>query len=53
MPLNKGAQLVLFSYRSDFELDDVVEFFRSRGFEFKAINKNHLGNVFDASIGRR
>jgi len=49
----KGHQLILWTYRAGRELDDAVEFCRSRGVEFYAINKNYPEEVFDASISRK
>jgi len=49
----KGHQLILWTYRAGRELDDAVEFCRSRGLEFYAINKNYPEEVFDSSISRK
>lgn len=49
----KGHRLILWTYRAGKELDDAVEYCRSKGVEFYAINKNYPEEVFDDSISRK
>jgi len=49
----KGHRLILWTYRAGRELDDAIEFCRSRGLEFYAINKSYPEEVFDTSISRK
>ncbi|MDQ2178535.1 BT0820 family HAD-type phosphatase [Marinifilum sp. D714] len=48
-----GHRLILWTYRAGKELEDAVEFCRSKGLEFYAINKNYPEEVFDESISRK
>lgn len=48
-----GHQLILWTYRAGKELEDAVEFCRSKGVEFYAVNKNYPEEVFDESISRK
>ena len=48
-----GHQLILWTYRAGRELEDAVEFCRSKGVEFYAVNKNYPEEVFDKSISRK
>lgn len=50
---NQGHDLILWTYRSGKKLEDAVEFCRSNGLEFYAINKNYPEEVFDESISRK
>jgi len=49
----KGHRLILWTYRTGRELDEAVEFCRSRGLEFYAINKNYPEEVFYINISRK
>jgi len=49
----KGHRLILWTYRAGRELDEAVEFCKSRGLDFYAINKNYPEEVYDASISRK
>ena len=49
----EGHRLILWTYRAGRELDEAVEFCRSRGVEFYAINKNYPEEVYDATISRK
>ncbi|MGQ1911797.1 BT0820 family HAD-type phosphatase [Marinifilum sp. RC60d5] len=49
----EGHQLILWTYRCGRELDQAVEFCRSKGVEFYAVNKNYPEEVFDESISRK
>ena len=49
----KGCQLIMWTYRSGKELDEAVEFCRSRGLEFYAVNKNYPEEVYNESISRK
>jgi hydroxymethylpyrimidine pyrophosphatase-like HAD family hydrolase len=49
----KGHRLILWTYRSGRELDEAVEFCRSRGVEFYAINKNFPEEEFTPDVSRK
>ncbi|RXQ91514.1 hydrolase [Ancylomarina salipaludis] len=49
----KGHQLILWTYRSGKKLDDAIEFCRSKGLEFYAVNKNYPEEVFESHISRK
>ncbi len=42
----QGHKLILWTYRSGKELDEAVEYCRSKGVEFYAINCNHPGETY-------
>ena len=48
-----GCQIILWTYRSGNELEEAVEYCRSNGLEFYAVNKNYPEEVFDESISRK
>ncbi|GAB7087563.1 BT0820 family HAD-type phosphatase [Marinifilum fragile] len=50
---NQGHRLILWTYRSGKELSDAIEFCKSKGVEFYAINKNYPEEVFDGNISRK
>jgi hypothetical protein len=50
---NQGARLILWTFRTGKELDEAVEFCRSNGIEFYAINKNYPEEVPDDSVSRK
>jgi hydroxymethylpyrimidine pyrophosphatase-like HAD family hydrolase len=45
-----GHQLILWTYRSGPELQEAVEYCRSKGIEFYAVNSNYPEEVFDVSV---
>ncbi len=49
----KGANLILWTFRSGKELDEAVEYCRINGIEFYAVNCNYPGEVFDGSATSR
>lgn len=49
----KGHRLILWTYRSGDELDEAVEFCKSRGLEFYAINKNYPEEKYSEKISRK
>jgi len=49
----KGHILVLWTYRSGYELDEAVEFCRENGLEFYAVNKNYPEEKFNNKISRK
>lgn len=49
----QGHQLILWTYRSGSELDEAVEYCRSKGLEFYAVNKNYPEEEYDDSISRK
>ena len=50
---DRGAQLILWTYRAGKELDEAVEFCSKNGIEFYAVNKNYPEEVYDDSISRK
>ncbi len=48
-----GALLILWSFRSGPELNEAVEYCRTRGVEFYAVNNNYPEEVFDNTISRK
>ncbi len=48
-----GCQIILWTYRSGNELEEAVEFCRTKGLEFYAVNKNYPEEVFDETISRK
>lgn len=48
-----GARLILWTFRSGRELDEAVEFCRSNGIEFYAVNKNYPEEIFNDTISRK
>jgi hydroxymethylpyrimidine pyrophosphatase-like HAD family hydrolase len=49
----RGAQLILWTFRTGKELDDAVEFCRKNGIEFYAINKNYPEEILDDTVSRK
>ena len=49
----KGAQLILWTFRSGKELEEAVEFCEKHGVEFYAVNTNYPGEIFDGSVSSR
>ncbi len=49
----KKHQLILWSHRSGKELDEAVEFCRSFGIEFYAVNKNYPEEKWDENDSRK
>jgi hydroxymethylpyrimidine pyrophosphatase-like HAD family hydrolase len=49
----KKHRLILWSHRSGKELDEAVEFCRSQGVEFYAVNKNYPEEVWTESDSRK
>lgn len=49
----QGHLLILWTYRSGRELDAAVEYCRSRGLVFYAVNSNYPEEVFDGSNSRK
>lgn len=45
----KGAQLILWTFRTGKELDEAIEFCKKNGVEFYAVNSNYPGEIFDAN----
>ena len=50
---DRGAQLILWTYRAGKELDEAVEFCSKNGIEFYAVNKNYPEEVYDETISRK
>jgi hydroxymethylpyrimidine pyrophosphatase-like HAD family hydrolase len=48
-----GHQLILWTYRSGKELDEAVEYCKSHGLEFYAVNRNYPEEIFNDSISRK
>jgi trehalose-6-phosphatase len=49
----KNHKLILWTYRSGKELDEAVEFCRSHGLEFYAVNKNHPDETWSENDSRK
>ena len=49
----RGFLIILWTFRVGKELDDAVDFCRSKGLEFYAVNKSYPEEVFDASTPRK
>lgn len=49
----KRHRLILWTYRSGKRLDEAVEFCRSNGIEFYAVNKSYPEEEYDNSISRK
>jgi len=49
----KGHKLILWTYRSEQELDAAVEFCREKGLEFYAVNKNYPEEKRNDKISRK
>lgn len=49
----EGHQLILWTYRTGELLDEAIEYCKSKGLEFYAINKNYPEEVFDENISRK
>lgn len=48
-----GAKLILWTIRTGKELDEAVEFCRSNGIEFYAVNRNYPEEVFSDGVSRK
>lgn len=48
-----GILLILWTVRKGKELDEAVEFCRSKGLEFYAINANYPEEEYDANVSRK
>jgi hydroxymethylpyrimidine pyrophosphatase-like HAD family hydrolase len=49
----KGHKLILWTFRAGRPLEEAVEYCKSKGIEFYAVNKNYPEEVFDESISRK
>ena len=49
----KGAKLILWTFRAGKELNDAIEYCRSNGIEFYAVNKNYPEEIMDESVSRK
>lgn len=49
----QGNQLILWTYRTGSHLEEAVDFCKSRGIEFYAVNANYPEEEFDYSISRK
>ncbi len=48
-----GHQIILWTFRCGKELDEAIEYCRSKGVEFYAVNKNYPEEKFDNTISRK
>ncbi len=48
-----GALLIMWTFRAGNELTEAVDYCKSKGIEFYAINRNYPEEVFDDSISRK
>jgi hypothetical protein len=49
----KGANLILWTFRTGKELDEAVTFCRKNGIEFYAVNKNYPEEILDDTVSRK
>ncbi|MCX8080766.1 MAG: hydrolase [Bacteroidia bacterium] len=49
----RGHRLILWTFRHGKYLDEAVEYCKSRGLEFYAVNKNHPDEVWDDNTPRK
>ena len=49
----QGNQLILWTYRSGEALQEAVDFCKSRGIEFYAVNRNYPEEEYDYTISRK
>jgi hypothetical protein len=49
----KGANLILWTFRTGKELEEAVEFCRKNGIDFYAVNKNYPEEIFDENVSRK
>ncbi|HEX2975365.1 MAG TPA: hypothetical protein VHO68_05470 [Bacteroidales bacterium] len=49
----KGALLILWTFRAGRELEEAVEYCRSNGIEFYAVNRNYPEEVFNEAVVSR
>ena len=50
---DEGFQLILWTYRSGKKLQEAVDFCKSKGIEFYAVNKSYPEEVMNESISRK
>ncbi|UJH91082.1 hydrolase [Antarcticibacterium sp. 1MA-6-2] len=50
---DEGHHLILWTYRCGNELEEAVEFCRSKGINFYAVNKSYPEEVFEERISRK
>ena len=50
---DRGDQLILWTYRCGKELDEAIEFCKSNGIEFYAVNKNYPEEIYEETISRK
>lgn len=48
-----GARLILWTFRAGKELDEAVEFCKTNGIEFYAVNKNYPEEIYTESVSRK
>jgi len=49
----EGHQLILWTYRTGFELKEAVEFCNNKGIFFFAVNKSYPEEIYDNSLSRK
>lgn len=49
----EGHQLILWTYRSGVKLEEAVEFCKSKGIEFYAVNKSYPEEEYEEGISRK
>ncbi|MEE4196329.1 MAG: hypothetical protein V2I54_01685 [Bacteroidales bacterium] len=50
---DKGALLILWTFRAGKELEEAVNFCQKNGVEFYAVNKNYPEEIYDETISRK
>lgn len=48
-----GHHLILWTYRAGRELEEAVEFCKSKGIQFYAVNKSYPEEIYDNSLSRK
>lgn len=49
----EGHRLILWTYRSEDQLEEAVKFCQKKGLEFYAVNKSYPEEVYDENISRK
>lgn len=49
----EGHNLILWTYRTGTELQNAVDFCRSKGLDFYAVNKSYPEEIYDPSLSRK
>jgi hypothetical protein len=50
---NKGARLILWTFRTGKELEEAVAYCKNNGIEFYAVNRNYPEEILNETVGRK